>query len=285
MAYELYYWPGIQGRGEFVRLALEAAGAPYVDVARERGSRARREGHDGDARRRRSANPFAPAVPARRRNRRFACRQHPPVSWPQARPCAEGSRQAASSPTGCSSRSPTSSPRFTTPIIRSRPTSITRTRRRRPRRARRPSSSVACRNISAISSACSPAIRRDKSTRSGADLTTVDLSLFQIWAGMAYAFPHAFAGADKLYPALSALVGSVEELPKVAAYLASDRRIPFNESGIFRHYPEFEFAAREARPEDVVKRPVRRPGNGRGERRFLSLAAILPARPNNFSGL
>ena len=38
MPYELYYWPGIQGRGEFVRLALEAAGAPYVDVARERGA-------------------------------------------------------------------------------------------------------------------------------------------------------------------------------------------------------------------------------------------------------
>ena len=37
MTYELYYWPGIQGRGEFVRLALEAAGAAYVDVARERG--------------------------------------------------------------------------------------------------------------------------------------------------------------------------------------------------------------------------------------------------------
>ena len=34
MPYQLHYWPGIQGRGEFVRLALEAAGAQYVDVAR-----------------------------------------------------------------------------------------------------------------------------------------------------------------------------------------------------------------------------------------------------------
>src|ERR1700688_4037089 len=34
MRYELYYWPGIQGRGEFIRLALEEAGADYVDVAR-----------------------------------------------------------------------------------------------------------------------------------------------------------------------------------------------------------------------------------------------------------
>ena len=76
----------------------------------------------------------------------------------------------------------------------------------------------------------------------GGDLSTVDLSLFQVWAGMAYAFPHAFAGADKLYPALAALVGSVAELPKVAAYLASDRRIPFNKSGVFRHYPELDQA-------------------------------------------
>ena len=35
MPYELYYWPGIQGRGEFVRLALEEAGASYIDMARE----------------------------------------------------------------------------------------------------------------------------------------------------------------------------------------------------------------------------------------------------------
>src|SRR3984893_12092690 len=38
MSYELYYWPAIQGRGEFIRLALEAAGAAYVDVAREPGT-------------------------------------------------------------------------------------------------------------------------------------------------------------------------------------------------------------------------------------------------------
>ena len=35
MRYELYYWPSIQGRGEFIRLTLEEAGADYVDVARK----------------------------------------------------------------------------------------------------------------------------------------------------------------------------------------------------------------------------------------------------------
>jgi len=37
MRYELYYWPTIQGRGEFIRLALEEAGANYIDVARRKG--------------------------------------------------------------------------------------------------------------------------------------------------------------------------------------------------------------------------------------------------------
>ena len=46
----------------------------------------------------------------------------------------------------------------------------------------------------------------------------------------------------RLYPALAALAGSVAEHPKVAAYLASDRRIPFNELGVFRHYPELDAA-------------------------------------------
>ena len=64
---------------------------------------------------------------------------------------------------------------------------------------------------------------------------------------MAYAFPHAFADAGRAYPALAALAGSVAEHPKVAAYLASDRRIPFNELGIFRHYPELDAAPAKAR--------------------------------------
>ena len=80
----------------------------------------------------------------------------------------------------------------------------------------------------------------------GGELSTVDLSLFQVWAGLAYAFPHAFADAGRRYPALAALVASVAALPNVAAYLSSDRRIPFNESGVFRHYPELDQAPAKA---------------------------------------
>ena len=142
MAYELFYWPGIQGRGEFVRLALEAAGAPYVDVARERGAgrgmKAMTAMLEGGAPQTPFAPPFlrdgaivvshvanilhylGPKLGLRRRTRRGAC-----------------------SPMGSSSRSPISWPRFTTPIIRSRPAFISRTRGRRPRRAPPPSFSIA----------------------------------------------------------------------------------------------------------------------------------------------
>ena len=78
----------------------------------------------------------------------------------------------------------------------------------------------------------------------GDGLTTVDLSLFQLWAGMAYAFPRAFADAGERYPRLAALVAGVEKRPNIARYLASDRRLPFNELGIFRHYPELDQPAK-----------------------------------------
>jgi glutathione S-transferase len=80
----------------------------------------------------------------------------------------------------------------------------------------------------------------------GDGLTTVDLSLFQVWAGLRYAFPRAFADAGKRYPALAALAASVAVRPNMAAYLASGRRIPFNESGVFRHYPELDQAPAKA---------------------------------------
>ena len=81
----------------------------------------------------------------------------------------------------------------------------------------------------------------------GDRLTTVDLSLFQVWVGLAYAFPRAFADAEARYPALSALAASVAARPNVAAYLASERRIPFNESGIFRRYPDLDQAPPKTR--------------------------------------
>jgi glutathione S-transferase len=78
----------------------------------------------------------------------------------------------------------------------------------------------------------------------GGNLSYVDLSLFQLVEGLRYAFPRATKKYPQRYPALCALTDSVRSLPNIARYLASDRRIPFNESGIFRHYPALDRTAR-----------------------------------------
>jgi glutathione S-transferase len=64
--------------------------------------------------------------------------------------------------------------------------------------------------------------------------------MFQVLAGLEYAFPRTMKRVSRRYRRLMALRRAVEERPRIAAYLQSDRRIPFNEEGIFRHYPELE---------------------------------------------
>ena len=101
MTYELYYWPGIQGRGEFVRLALEEAGAPYVDVARERGPGRGVAALITDAEgRRRRARAVRAAVPQGRRDRRLARRQHPRLSAPRSSASRRRRKRCVSSPNG-----------------------------------------------------------------------------------------------------------------------------------------------------------------------------------------
>jgi glutathione S-transferase len=74
----------------------------------------------------------------------------------------------------------------------------------------------------------------------GRSVSYVDLSLFQMIAGLRYAFPRAMARLERKHPRLVALHDRVSARPRVAAYLASGRRIAFNQQGIFRHYPELD---------------------------------------------
>ena len=76
----------------------------------------------------------------------------------------------------------------------------------------------------------------------GGRWSPVDTSLFQMVAGLRYMFPKRMAAIEGDYPALIALHDRVTSLPGIAAYLDSDRRQPFNEDGIFRHYPELDAA-------------------------------------------
>jgi glutathione S-transferase len=74
----------------------------------------------------------------------------------------------------------------------------------------------------------------------GRRATYVDLSLFQIVEGLRYAFPKRMRTFEREIPRLTGLRDRVAERPNIKAYLASERRIPFNEEGIFRHYKELD---------------------------------------------
>jgi glutathione S-transferase len=79
----------------------------------------------------------------------------------------------------------------------------------------------------------------------GDSVTYADLSLFHLVEGLAYAFPKALAILAPRLPRVMALRDAIARRPRIAAYLQSPRRLPFNKNGIFRHYPELD-AAHEA---------------------------------------
>jgi glutathione S-transferase len=74
----------------------------------------------------------------------------------------------------------------------------------------------------------------------GAKVCYVDLSIFQMIEGLRYAFPRAMARLERGHPRLVALHDRIAVRRRLAAYLSSPRRIPFNQEGIFRHYPELD---------------------------------------------
>lgn len=67
-----------------------------------------------------------------------------------------------------------------------------------------------------------------------------DTSLFQLVEGLRYMFPRRMAVLENDCPALIGIRNNVAELPGIASYLASERRAPFSEKGIFRYYPELD---------------------------------------------
>jgi glutathione S-transferase len=248
MTYEFFYWPGIQGRGEFVRLALEAGGAEYVDVAREPaksggGVKALMAMLGGQA------APFTPFAPPFLRDRDVV------VSHVANILLYLGPRLGLAPHTDASRAFAHGLQLTITDLIAEvhdthHPisTDLYYEDQKREAKARTAVflSERAPKYLGYFERllASNPA---GKAHAVGDRLTTVDLSLFQVWAGLAYAFPRAFAGADKLYPALAALAADVAKHPNVAGYLASERRIPFNESGIFRRYPELDQRPAKAR--------------------------------------
>src|SRR5580700_941009 len=239
MAYELYYWPGLQGRGEFVRLALEAAGASYVDVARER---AAGRGVKGMTTMLEGGAPQTPFAPPFLRDGQIVVSHVANILHylgPKLglAPKDEAGRLFANSLQLTITDYVAEVHDTHHPIS----TDLYFEDQRQEAKAR--SAAFLEHRVPKYLGYFEQVLSNNPAGPAhsvGDKLTTVDLSLFQIWQGTAYAFPHAFADAGELYPALAALTKSVAAQTNVAAYLTSDRRIPFNTSGIFRHYPELD---------------------------------------------
>ncbi len=99
--------------------------------------------------------------------------------------------------------------------------------------------------MSAAGSRCPESIRGAVSwtSRSAGRASYCDLSLFQLVAGLRYAFPRAMAELEPRFLRVTALHARIAARPRTDAYLKSARRIAFNEDGIFRHYPELDGAS------------------------------------------
>ena len=238
MAYELYYWPEIQGRGEFVRLALEEAGEKYADVARK-------PGDDG-------------GVPAMMTLLDGTKVKHPPFAPPFLRSGKLLIGQTANillylgerhglAPATEAGRLWTHQLQLTIadlvgevhdthhPIASSLYYDD-----QRPEAKRRAADFLKSRMPKYLNYFEGVLERSGGKYLLGRRLTYADLSLFQIVEGLRYAFPKAAARLEKKTPRLVDLHGAVAGRPRLKVYLASERRIPFNEMGIFRHYPELD---------------------------------------------
>ena len=243
MAYELHYWPTIQGRGEFVRLALEAAGAPYIDIAR--GDEADKQG-----------------VPALMRTLTDKRERHLPFAPPFLKDGDYVIGQTAAilqylAPTlklvGRNEQARTWSLQVQLTIAdmvdeahdAHHPVSSSLYYEdQKPEALRRASFFCRERMPKFMQWFERILVQNPAGPRHlvAGRLSYPDLSLFQLVEGLRYAFPKASERVLSRTPHVRELHSRVAALPRVAAYLASERRIPFNQQGLFRHYPELDDA-------------------------------------------
>ena len=238
MRYELYYWPSIQGRGEFVRLALEEADAAYVDVAREGdGTSTMMELMDG---RKVERPPFAP--PFLRAGKQLIGQTANILLFLGARhglaPAAEGGRLWAHQ------LQLTIADVVQEVHDTHHPIASSLYYADQKPEARRRTEDFLDSRVPKYLDYFETVLARNKAGKGrhliGARLTYPDLSLFQIVDGLRYAFPNALRRIEKKFKRVTAVHAAVAARPRIAAYLRSDRRIPFNEDGIFRRYPELD---------------------------------------------
>ncbi len=237
MIYEFYYWPGIQGRGEFVRLALEQAGADYVDVAREGDGVTTMRGflQNESLEHEPYAPPFLKAgdmVIAHVANILLFLGEHHEIA-PKDEAGRLWANQLQLTVTAFVQEIHDAHHPIANALYYEDQKDEATQRTAHFLEVRAPKYMSHFERALAANPANSGYAIGDAPTHP-------DLSLFQVIAGLRYAFPNAMARIEVDYPMLSALHDTVAALPNIAAYLASDRRIPFNDMGVFRHYPELD---------------------------------------------
>lgn len=262
MEYELYYWPEIPGRGEFVRLAFEDAGVPYVDMAREvgkekgsgKGDQAMLRMLDSDTL---ATPPFAPPF----------LKHGDLVIGQTANILLYLGGRLGLSPRDEAGGLWTHQLQLTIAdfIVEIHDTHHPVSgslyyEDQEAEAALRAADFVDSRLpkflgyfegiLARVQGAAGAAMRgkASDSARQGivGPFTYVDLSLFHVMAGLQYAFPRSMKRIAPSLPHLLALEKAVRQRTNIAAYLASARRLPFNQQGIFRHYPELDAGTRGA---------------------------------------
>jgi glutathione S-transferase len=241
MIYQLYYWPGIQGRGEYIRLALEEAGARYIDVARM----PQRQGG---------------SEPAIVRLLEGTGLERPPF----AVPCLKAGKQLIAqtanillflgprlglAPRDADGKIWTHQLQLTLSDFvveihdTHHPIGGDLYYEEQKSAARRRAQQFLAERLPKFLDYFEGVLMRNTERGGwmvGPRLTYVDLSMAQVIAGLRYAFPNASRGALRSRPRLRALHRAVFNRPRIRRYLASDRRIAFNNDDIFRRYPELD---------------------------------------------
>ena len=239
MTYELYYWPGIQGRGEFVRLALEEAGAHYRDVALLPQTKRVPAILEVLAARGVSRPPFAP--PILKVGQRLIAQTPNILLFLGERlklaPADEAGRlwthQLQLTILDLYLEAFHTHHPLGDGYAYEEQKAAARRRTHDFLRVRLPKFLTYFERVLALNRARGPWLV-------GARVTTADLSMAQVLAGLRYAFPIASAHVLRSRPRLRALQAAVFERPRIARYLASGRRAPFNNEDLLRHYPALD---------------------------------------------
>jgi len=237
MRYELYYWGSIQGRGEFVRLALEEAGVGYVDVARTEGGEDRMlELLDEEGL---AYSPFAP--PFLKAGKRLIGQTANILLF-----LGEHHDLAPKSEAG---RLWTHQLQLTLADLvdeahdTHHPIASSLYYEDQRREAKQRAADFIANRLPKFMDYFERVLGNNPGGPAhlvGRRLTYADLSLFQVVAGLHYAFPKAMSRLARRCRHVMALYARVAARKRIAAYLASERRLPFNEEDVFRRYPELD---------------------------------------------